>query len=171
VWFNAESPVNDVVTFYAFGGASLKHGEGAGFFRRPGDDRTIRSIWPDGFLPMIQSKVIDQSLSGGVKGNATGWGWDLSTVFGKNSLDYTVAQSINDTIGTASKTSFNAGALGFTQSTTNLDITRNFDVGLKAPLQAAVGRNTAGRNTASPRASLTPTAMRAAASSTVRTSV
>jgi iron complex outermembrane receptor protein len=139
VWFNAESPLNDTVSVYAFGGVSLKHSEGAGFFRRAGDDRTIRAIYPDGFLPMIQAKIVDSSLTGGVKGTAADWGWDLSTVYGQNTLDYTVAQSINDTLGTASKTSFYAGALGFTQSTTNLDLTRNVNIGLKAPLQVALG--------------------------------
>ena len=139
IWFNAESPLNDQISVYAFGGGSLKHGEGAGFFRRAGDDRTIRSIWADGFLPMIQSEVVDNSVAGGIKGNASGWSWDLSTVYGKNSLEYTVAQSINDSIGAASKTSFNAGGLAFKQSTTNFEVTRNLDIGLKAPLQTAFG--------------------------------
>src|ERR1019366_9010163 len=99
VWFNAELPLNDTVSVYAFGGVSLKHSEGAGFFRRAGDDRTIRAIYPDGFLPMIQAKIVDSSLTGGVKGTVADWGWDLSTVYGQNTLDYTVAQSINDTLG------------------------------------------------------------------------
>ncbi|MEY2881271.1 MAG: hypothetical protein RLZZ15_3651 [Verrucomicrobiota bacterium] len=140
LWFNAETPLGGGgVTGYLFGGASLKHAEGAGFFRRPGDDRTIRAIWPDGFLPVIQSKVIDRSLAGGLKGKASGWGWDLSTNYGQNSLNYTTAQSINDTLGAASKTSFDAGQLRFTQSTTNLDITNQVDVGLKSPLKVALG--------------------------------
>ena len=88
---------------------------------------------------MIQSKVIDRSITGGVKGKASGWLWDLSTVYGQNTLDYTVAQSINDTLGTASKTSFSAGGLGFTQSTTNLDLTNEVNIGLKSPLKIALG--------------------------------
>ncbi len=141
LWFNAESPTgaNDSLTVYMFGGASSKHGEGAGFFRRAGDDRTIRAIYPNGFLPMIQSKVIDRSLVAGVKGAVAGWLWDVSTAYGQNTLDYTVAQSINDTLGTASKTSFDAGGLGFTQSTTNVDLTNQVDIGFRSPLKIALG--------------------------------
>lgn len=140
IWFNGELPLeNGAITAYVFGGGSLKHGEGAGFFRRPGDDRTIRSIWPDGFLPVIQSEVSDVSLGGGLKGKASGWNWDLSSVYGYNDLAYTTAQSINDTLGAASKTSFDAGGLKFLQSTTNLDVTNEVDVGLKSPLKVALG--------------------------------
>jgi len=81
------------LSFYFFGGGSIKHSEGAGFFRRPGDDRTVRAIWPNGFLPVIQAKVADYSLGGGLKGKAGGWAWDLSTVYGSNVLNYVTAES------------------------------------------------------------------------------
>ncbi len=141
VWFNGELPLeNTSITAYFFGGASIKHGEGAGFFRRAGDDRTIRSIWPDGFLPVIQSNVTDFSLGGGLKGKlAGGWAWDVSSMYGYNDLGYTTANSINDTLGAASKTSFDAGSLKFLQSTTNVDLTNQFDVGLRKPLKVALG--------------------------------
>ena len=139
-WFNAEFPIEGgALTTYAFGGISRKHGEGAGFFRRSGDDRTIRAIWPNGFLPVIQSDVEDVSIGGGVKGKASGWAWDLSSVYGSNDLRYTTAQSINDTIGAASKTSFDSGGLKNLQSTTNLDVSNQVDVGLKSPLKVALG--------------------------------
>ncbi|MCX6953785.1 MAG: TonB-dependent receptor [Verrucomicrobia bacterium] len=140
LWFNGELPLEGTaITAYVFGGYSMKHGEGAGFFRRPGDDRTIRAIWPDGFLPVIQSEVTDFTLGGGLKGKAGGWNWDLSSAYGFNDLAYTTAQSINDTLGAASKTSFDAGGLKFLQSTTNFDLTNQFDVGLRTPLKVALG--------------------------------
>jgi iron complex outermembrane receptor protein len=141
IWFNGEMPLpqTDGIKFYTFGGISTKHGEGAGFFRRAGDDRTIRSIWPDGFLPVIQSAVKDLTLGGGLKGKAAGWAWDVSSMYGYNDLRYTTAQSINDTLGASSKTSFDAGGLNFLQSTTNVDVSNQFDVGLRAPLKVAVG--------------------------------
>lgn len=138
-FFNAELPLDNGLTAYVFGGASLKHAEGAGFFRRPGDDRTIRAIWPDGFLPVIQSKVTDLSLGGGVRGKAGDWNWDLSSVTGSNKLEYITAQSINDTLGAASKTSFKDGSLKFNQTTTNLDLTNQYDLGLGSPLKVALG--------------------------------
>lgn len=138
-FFNAEIPLEQGLQAYVFGGASRKHAEGAGFFRRPGDDRTIRSIWPNGFLPVIQSKVTDLSLGLGVKGRAGSWNWDFSTAMGSNQLKYVTAQSINDTLGAASKTSFEDGALKFSQSTTNLDLTNQANLGFASPLKIALG--------------------------------
>jgi iron complex outermembrane recepter protein len=139
IFFNADYPIADGIDAYAFGGFTRKHGEGAGFFRRAGDDRTIRAIWPNGFLPVIQSQVYDTSLGGGVKGKAADWNWDVSTAFGDNTLRYQTAQSINDTLGASSPTSFYDGKLIFSEDTTNLDLNRSFPIGLKNPLKVALG--------------------------------
>jgi iron complex outermembrane recepter protein len=139
VFGNLEMPLQDNMEFYAFGGATRRHGEGAGFFRRPGDDRTVRAIYPNGFLPMIQSEVWDYSIGGGFSGRDSGWDWDLSTVWGANELDYTVANSANVTLGNASKTSFDAGQLAFRQWTTNFDLTNEFQTGWRSPLKLAIG--------------------------------
>jgi iron complex outermembrane receptor protein len=136
---NLEKPLLNGLQGYAFGSLSRKHGEGAGFFRRPGDDRTVRAIWPNGFLPVIQSEVIDFSLGGGVKGRTGDWAWDLSTVYGLNDLAYTTAESVNDTLGANSKKSFDSGALRFDQSTTNFDATNTFRLGFATPLKVALG--------------------------------
>ena len=124
---------------YSFGTLSKREGEAAGFFRRPSDDRTVRSIHPDGFLPLIGSEIWDASITGGIKGNVAGWRWDLSTAFGHNSFRFDVSNSNNASMGNASPTEFYAGTLGFTQSTTNLDFfrevfagTRPFRIGLGA---------------------------------------
>ena len=140
VWFNGDYPLSADLDFYFFGGGSARRADSAGFFRRPGDDRTIRAIYPNGFLPMIQTKTGDVSFGGGFKGQTSGWTWDLSTVYGSNGLDYRTANSINDTLGTASPTSFYDGRLQFDQSTTNLDVTTERNVfGQAKPLQIAVG--------------------------------
>jgi iron complex outermembrane receptor protein len=139
VWFNGELPLNNGVELYFFGGGSIKHSEGAGFFRRAGDDRTVRSIWANGFLPVIQAKVADYSLGGGLKGKAGGWAWDLSTVYGSNVLNYVTAESENATLGAASKTSFNDGKLTFNQWTSNFELTNEFNLGLHSPLKVALG--------------------------------
>ncbi len=139
VFVNGEAPVASYRAYF-FGGATQRHGEGAGFFRRAGDDRTIRALWPDGFLPVIQSNVWDVSAGGGLKGKIAGnWGMDLSTVFGSNALAYTTAQSNNVTLGAASPRSFYAGTLTFKQHTTNLDLTNEFPLAFKSPLKVALG--------------------------------
>jgi iron complex outermembrane receptor protein len=139
VFFNGDTPLADGLQVYAFGGVTIRHGEGAGTFRRAGDDRTVRAIWPNGFLPVIQSNVTDWSLGAGVKGKAGDWTWDLSSVYGSNELSYTVAESNNVTLGAVSPKSFYAGRLTFNQSTTNLDLTNQFDVGLRNKLKVAAG--------------------------------
>ncbi len=127
-------------TAYFFGGASQRHGEGAGFFRRAGDDRTVRSLWPNGFLPVIQSNIWDLSFGAGAKRKlAGGWDLDLSSVIGSNALAYTTAQSANVTLGNASPRSFYSGTLTFKQHTTNVDLTNQFATGLKSPLKVALG--------------------------------
>ena len=139
VWFNGELPLDNGLEFYFFGGGSIKHSEGAGFFRRPGQDNTIRAIYPNGFLPVIQAKVADYSLGAGLKGKAGGWAWDLSTVYGSNVLNYVTAQSENATLGNSSKTSFNDGKLTFNQWTSNFELTNQFELGFKSPLKVALG--------------------------------
>ena len=139
VFANGELPLGGY-TAYFFGGATQRHGEGAGFFRRSADDRTVRSIYPDGFLPVIQSNITDLSVGGGLKGKLEGgWAMDLSTVIGSNALAYTIAQTANVTLGNASPKSFYAGTLTNEQSTTNLDLTNEFNLGLYKAMKVAGG--------------------------------
>ncbi len=139
VFVNGETPLAGY-TAYFFGGATRRHGEGAGFFRRAADDRTVRSIYPDGFLPVIQSNVTDLSVGGGLKGKLDGgWGMDVSTALGSNAIAYTIAETANVTLGSASPKSFYAGTLTNKQSTTNLDLTNEFKTGLPKALKVALG--------------------------------
>jgi iron complex outermembrane receptor protein len=139
LWLNGEYPLQDGMTLYFNGGNSIRHANGAGFFRRSGDDRTVRAIWPDGFLPFIDSVVEDLSGGLGLKGKLTDWNWDLSTNYGTNSLDYRTSNSVNVTLGNASPTAFSDGQLKFNQITTNLDLTTSFNTGLATPLKFATG--------------------------------
>jgi iron complex outermembrane receptor protein len=125
--------------FYAFGGLAKRYGDAAGFWRRPLDDRTVRQIYPDGFLPVIQSDIWDGSAALGAKGTAFGWQWDLSNTYGTNSFAFTIANSANVSIGPSSKTRFDAGTLAFGQNSTNLDILREIVAPWRAPLKIAFG--------------------------------
>jgi iron complex outermembrane receptor protein len=139
VFVNGETPLAGY-TAYFFGGATRRHGEGAGFFRRSADDRTVRSIYPNGFLPVIQSNVTDLSVGGGLKGKlAGGWAMDVSTALGSNAIAYTIAETANVTLGSASPKTFYAGTLTNKQSTTNLDLTNEFKTGLHKALKVALG--------------------------------
>jgi iron complex outermembrane receptor protein len=138
-FFNTGTTLANGIELYAFGGLGKRHGASAGFWRRANDDRTVRSIYPNGFLPFIKSKIDDGSISGGVKGDAAGWTWDLGTVYGRNSFDFTIDNTANVSIGPSSPTSFYAGQLAFGQSTTTLDLFREVPTFWKSPIRVAVG--------------------------------
>ena len=124
---------------YAFGGVSRRKGQGAGNWRMPNNDNTVRSIYPNGFLPMINSTIGDFSGTLGVKGDARGWSYDLSGIYGRNKFDFDISNSVNPTLGNASPTNFYAGSLKFGEATANLDLVRPFTLGRFAPLNVAIG--------------------------------
>ena len=138
-FFNAGRTLDNGIELYGFGGLSKRHGSSAGFWRRSLDDRTLRNLYPDGFLPFIKSKIVDGSFSGGLKGNAAGWRWDLGTVYGRNTFDFTIDNSANVSLGPTSKTTFDAGQLAFGQSTTSLDLFREVSSPFASPIRVAVG--------------------------------
>jgi iron complex outermembrane receptor protein len=124
---------------YAFGGISRRKGQGAGNWRMPRADNNVRSIYPNGFLPMINSTIGDFSGTLGVKGEARGWNYDLSGIYGRNKFDFDISNSVNPTLGDASPTNFYAGSLKFGEATANLDLVRPFTLGRFSPLNVGIG--------------------------------
>lgn len=144
VFLNAGVPVNATTEFYTFASISERDGESAGFYRRANDARNrdftneplpptplgpFVSFYPDGFLPLILTDTSDISAAAGLKGEVASWNWDLSGVYGRNRLDYRVENSFNTSFGQASQTEFDSGGIEFSQTTINLDLQREFDVG------------------------------------------
>jgi Outer membrane cobalamin receptor protein len=128
------------IQVYGFGDGGRRNGEAAGNFRQPKNDNNVRAIYPDGFLPLIGSKINDWSGTVGARGEMNLWKYDLSETFGGNTFDFDVRNSLNATLGAASPTNFYAGQLKFGQSTTNLDLVRAFPVSaLTSPLNVALG--------------------------------
>ena len=141
---NAEMPLSDgkTTSLYAFGGWGRRTGEHGGNFRRAIDATNWRTIYPLGFLPLIEPTIIDASGTGGVRGTRSGWFWDASGQFGHNRLDYDITNSLNVSLGPAippNQTEFYSGALAFNQFVGNLDVSRQFDVGLAGPMNVAFG--------------------------------
>jgi iron complex outermembrane receptor protein len=127
------------VDLYSFGGVGTRKGEATGFWRRPLDDRTLRNIYPNGFLPIIHSDIIDASGVVGLKGMVSGWNWDLGTVYGGNQFGFRIKNTANVSLGPTSPTEFDAGKLRFKQSTTTLDLNRDFKDVLPFPVNVAAG--------------------------------
>ncbi len=128
LFVNASIPINNNHTFYSFGGYGIRKGNAAGFYRRPNQNRTLTQLYPNGFLPEIASDITDVSFAAGVRGKLGGWNYDISNTFGNNQFKYTIENTSNATLGNNSPKSFNAGSLGFSQNTTNLDVSKGFDV-------------------------------------------
>jgi iron complex outermembrane receptor protein len=139
LFLNLAKPVADATEVYVFGGGTIRSGESAGFFRRALDDRTVRAIYPNGFLPMIGTKISDFSGVAGLRGEKAAWRWDVSVDYGRNLFHFDVFNSANVTLGTASPTEFYAGTIKADQLTTNLDLAKSFEIGLPSPLNVALG--------------------------------
>lgn len=137
---NGDVPLSDDggFTAYAFGGASTRSGETGCFFRRSLDNRTNRDLYPDGFLPKINGVVNDASVSAGLRGPVSGWFLDASQTVGTNAFTFNIVDSHNASMSDG-QTDFDAGTLGFTQATSNVDARRSFGVGLSSPLSVAFG--------------------------------
>ncbi|CAN5836682.1 TonB-dependent receptor [soil metagenome] len=128
-FLNASLPLANGMELYSFGGATFREGMAGGFFRRALDDRTVRAIHPDGFLPEIGSEIRDVSAAAGARGALRGWDWDASTMYGGNQFRFGVHNSNNASMGAASPREFHAGTLIFNQWTNNLDLSQAFTFG------------------------------------------
>ncbi|NBV82369.1 MAG: TonB-dependent receptor, partial [Actinobacteria bacterium] len=102
--------------------------------------RNVLSIYPDGFLPKIQPDVTDYSLGFGSRWEMGEWNMDASVVYGYNEMMFTIVDTLNRSLGAASKTSFDAGGYDHEQVVLNLSGVRTFEVaGLASPLNLAMG--------------------------------
>ena len=125
---NFALPLDDFGTeLYSFAGISSRTGNSAGFYRLPNQSRTYTPAYLNGFLPEINSNIKDQSIAVGIKGKVGDWSVDFSNTFGKNAFLYTIGNTFNASLQSASPTTFDAGGFSFAQNTTNLDITQFYD--------------------------------------------
>ncbi|WP_294312544.1 TonB-dependent receptor [uncultured Chryseobacterium sp.] len=126
LFFNSEYPFNDHLKLYSFGGFSIKEGQGFGFRRLPSEtSNNVYSIYPNGFQPVLGSKIYDISYVIGSKYTKNDWSFDLSNTFGSNTFNYDVNHTVNASLGANSPTRFYAGAHSFLQNTVNLDVSKN----------------------------------------------
>lgn len=138
VFYNFEYPFSVNSDFYLFGGYSKKVGTSAGFFRYPTSvvngagkyASNVFALYPNGFLPLIESGVTDFSTAVGLRTKLGAWSMDVSNTFGINQFDFTINNSVNYTqfaVAGNNQTSFDAGGLKFLQNTVNLDFTKKYD--------------------------------------------
>lgn len=128
---NASLPINDNTEFYAFGGRNFRDTNAYAFSRDSfdnGDNRSVPSLYPNGFTPRITSLITDVSVSLGVRHKmANGWNVDFNNTYGKNNFHYYIKDSNNASMGDASPTDFDAGGHFLSQNTTGLDFSKYFE--------------------------------------------
>jgi iron complex outermembrane receptor protein len=111
----------------------------AGFYRRAEDARNVIQIYPDGFLPIIAPVVTDYSGAIGVEWEWGDWAMDSSLVYGFNEMEFTIENTLNRSLGTASGTEFDAGGFDYDQIVFNFSGVRQMDLGLSSPVNVAAG--------------------------------
>ena len=136
---NLSLPLSENTEIYSFGGISYRQGLAYGFLREPWRPKANVASNADGFLPGIQSDILDQSYAVGIKGvTQNGWNVDFSNSFGSNTFGFTVVNSTNASLGATSPSVFDAGSYSFSQNTTNLDFNK-FNEDIFSGLNIAFG--------------------------------
>ena len=124
-FYNFGLPIVGGMELYSFGGYSTRQNNSAGFYRRANQaERTVTDIYPDGFLPEINTSIEDVSLAFGADWTheATDLNVDVSVNHGLNTFDFFISNSMNASYGAASPTSADAGGFELSQTAFNLDV-------------------------------------------------
>jgi iron complex outermembrane recepter protein len=127
---NLEAPITASTKFFANFGINRREGSAAGFYRYPRQtSQVILELYPDGFLPLINSNINDNNFTVGVEGKTkSGWQWDVSSTYGNNSFDFIISNTNNASqfaLRTAAPTKFNSGGLKFGQNTNNVNFNKD----------------------------------------------
>jgi len=139
-FFNGQVGLPAEAELYFFGNLGDREGDAAGFYRRAFDSRNVVAIYPDGFLPIINSVAEDTSVVMGVRGDTEGgWTWDVSANYGANDFDFIITNSLNNSLGAASPTEFFAGTLHSAQNLFNADVSKYFEGLIGNGLNVAFG--------------------------------
>ena len=139
IFVNAGMPLADDISVYLFGSYGHRNGNSAGFYRLSNDARNVLSIYPDGFLPQINTRLRDYSVTAGVKGEIGTVAIDMSAAYAHNSFDFDIGNTLNASLGATSPTQFDAGGLRYGQFTANLDLSRDFEIGFLKSFSLAGG--------------------------------
>jgi iron complex outermembrane recepter protein len=105
--------------------------------------------YPNGFNPREAIVEDDYSLSLGLRGDLGDWHWDISSTFGRDrdvistldsaNVDLFETQQAASATPLTPQTNFADGSFTSSELTNNLDITRDFEIGLAKPLNVAFG--------------------------------
>lgn len=132
LFVNAGTELTDAIELYTFASYNFRDGTSAAFYRRPlaADGRSIAAIYPNGFLPLINTELEDFSATTGVKGEfGDGFRFDASFGSAKNAFDFQIKNTLNRSFGPTSPRQFDSGGLRYTQQVANLDLAKEIGFG------------------------------------------
>jgi len=155
--FNAGYDLGDSAQLYAFGSYGNRDAKSYENYRPAtkvsgvplGGGATVYPL-PAGFRPQESLREEDFSLTSGIKGSIEKWHYDLSLTYGRDAVALYTLNSANPALFSqlqaASATpltdlqrNFYDGTLTNSEWVGNLDVTREFDVGMAKPLTFAIG--------------------------------
>ena len=152
LFYNAGIDLTENISLYSFGNYTESESDGSFFYRFPGNGtiETLRledgslysplSIFPGGFTPRFFGEIEDFSFLAGIKGEMeNGFTWDISGRFGSNEIQYTLANTINPSLGPDTPTTFRPGDLINEAPQIQADFSYEFEAGLASPILVAFG--------------------------------
>lgn len=126
LFLNSSFGLGENSSLYAFGGASYRDSDAYAFTRDASSPRNIPAIYPNGFDPIIGTKIKDYSGSAGIRTKISNWDVDFNNTFGLNNFKYDIHNTLNTSMGATSPTAFKAGGHQLYQNTTGIYFSRNF---------------------------------------------
>ncbi len=127
---NAGKPIGGNWQLYGWAGYQNRDSKSAAFPRIPSSVAAngLASVYPNGFLPLIQSKSVDMTFTGGAKGEIDDWAVNVDLSYGRNEIELDTLHSANYSLGTGTPKSFYDGKMSYDQLVGNLDVSKQFDV-------------------------------------------
>ncbi|MDB5685768.1 MAG: TonB-dependent receptor, partial [Rhizorhabdus sp.] len=89
---------------------------------------TISPVYPLGFVPHIRLNLDDLGGTLGIRGALGEWHWDLSDTIGLNDSAFSVADSVNTSLGLTGPTAFGGGGAQYFQNVASAGISRALDI-------------------------------------------
>lgn len=123
--------------FYATTGYTRRNGTSFALYRTPywpgiPTDAASNPLYDgkgiyQGFQPTFETEIDDWTLTAGNIFFFNDWSIDVGATTGKNKVDYTVGNTINTGLGSASPTSFSPGGYSFGNIVGNIDVKKSLN--------------------------------------------
>lgn len=127
-FLNSEIPLSDAIKYYNTAGISYRNTKAYAWTRSADADGNIPAIYPNGFNPIQNTKIYDFTFNNGLKFKVSDWDVDFYNALGNNNFHYDITHTLNATLGTRSKTTFDAGGHALLQNTTGFNATKNYSI-------------------------------------------